>query len=134
MKFSINRKTWRCGGNLRISPTNTHGKGKTKLLNDCDYMCCLGHFCLNLGLEKKELLNVGNPFALKKHVDGLNYPIGEDYDKGFSTEYIATIFTEKAIAINDNPYSTLQQKEENLTTLCKEYGHTLEFVGEYEND
>lgn len=126
MKFTIERSRWR---------NSHHGKGQTKLLNKEGYQCCLGFCALQLGTLKHRILNMGSPDSVRKanktfDLDNIlvTSPNGGIFGNGNS------ILSIRAIRINDNFGFDLEEKETLLINLFKEFGHELEFVGDYEVD
>lgn len=121
MQFVIDRSKWICGSPNGIECTSlvktANGKGNTRLLNSDGYMCCLGQIGEQLGCEKDKLL-------------GRLYPSGI-----FELQNTILIKDEQlssdAMDINDDPYSTLEDKEQKLTQLFAEHGHKIEFFEEY---
>lgn len=126
MRFTIERSRWR---------NSHHGKGQTKLLNKEGYQCCLGFCALQLGTPIHRLLNFGSPDSVRKidkafDLDGIlvTSPNGGIFGNGNS------VLSVRAIRINDNFGIDLEEKETMLIDLFKEFGHELEFVGDYEVD
>lgn len=126
MKFTIERSRWR---------NSHHGKGQTKLLNKEGYQCCLGFCALQFGTPKHRILNLGSPDSVRKadktfDLDNIlvTGPNGGIFGNGNS------VLSVRAIRINDNNQYDLQLKESMLESLFKEFGHEVEFVGDYEVD
>ena len=122
MNFIINRKKWRTGDTGQVL-----GKGSTLLRNSDGFMCCLGQVACQLkpGIN---LLHRGEPEEIGKAlstVEGGDLLIEqlEDYD-----QYINTKLSTEAMSINDNNDLTIAEREEQLTSLFKTKGVTLEFV------
>lgn len=116
MQLTVDRKTWRCGQYSREKGTRSGG-GPTNLLNKEGYRCCLGQVCSQLGIDDQSLLMVLRPIS----TDNLDFSKFEELG----------ISMEAAIFINDDPSTSLQEKEDKLISLFKESGHDLSFSGEY---
>lgn len=116
MNFKINRKTWRCG--REGARYHKRGSGYTRLLNTEGYMCCLGQICLQLGLKRPDILGVASPDSLSSNnkVKILNNKHGCNSE-----------LASKAIEINDNMHTTVQEKEKKLKSLFSKFKHKIEF-------
>lgn len=129
MRFTIYRNKWR---------NSHHGKGQTKLLNKEGYQCCLGFCALQLGVPIHQLLNMGSPNDLLRihNTFDINRVLTQNIEVNrFSIfDNRNNVLSIKAIRINDNSGIALAEKEASLIGLFKEFGHELEFVGEYEVD
>lgn len=122
MKFTVKLSRWRTGD---VGPERT-GKGKTRLLNDEGFMCCLGFACLSQNMNKKDIKNIPVPIevstTINKSIQGLTTC------KGPLKKYSSTVFTHKAIKINDDSRTTVKEKIILLTKLCKRHGHQIRFI------
>lgn len=112
--------TWRCGSNGK----NKLGKGVTALLNNQGYMCCLGQFAEQLGVDESLLLNEGQPDDIEVNrvieLITVKNKLGGIKDN--------SMFTERATKINDNALTTPQQKIKQLTRLLKKYRRELKVI------
>lgn len=61
MKFTIDRSKWRFGGD---SYNLINLFGDTLLCNAADFMCCLGHVSLQLGIPKEAICGIASPDTL----------------------------------------------------------------------
>lgn len=123
----IDRSKWRTGGdhNFFKSIQSMTGKGDTQLLNDQGFMCCLGFRCHQMGVPKKELLNMATPDCLNDwDIPDLltTSPLGTVIDSKFTTE---------AIRINDNPDISSKEREKQIKEHFATIGVTVEFTGKY---
>ncbi len=118
--ITIDRSKWRTG---REGP-NSSGVGRTSLLNKEGYMCCLGFFCLQRGIEEVYLGGIYTPYSINpllfNKIPELLF--GSDMNSDFTWD---------AMSVNDNDLLTREDRENKLIELFKEEGITLEFVGNY---
>ena len=124
-KIYIDRSKWRTGpSEIEEVERGEHitGKGQTQLLNSQGYRCCLGFVCQQAG-PRQRTRGMGDPYALKKPVEGLSI-------RGV-THIMHTSLTNEAIAINDDGATTPRQKERLLRSLFKDSPYQLVFEGEY---
>lgn len=89
-KVTIDRSKWRTGIDRGIAT----GQGRTGLLNDEGYQCCLGFICEAAGASRNELLISVMPCDLDKPVDGLS----QQFDSGW---HRGTLLSSDAVDIND---------------------------------
>ena len=108
MKFLIDFPTWRCG---KDGP-NKLGEGETLLLNSEDYMCCLGHIELQLGLTKEQILRRYIPAET-----GTENILAKEGCWGFGKEIGNTPLAHEAIRINDDERATPAEKMVALKEL-----------------
>lgn len=113
-KFTIERSTWRAGkyGDYQV------GAGRTELLNDQGYMCCLGQVLLQSGLAEHQIKNKETPY-------------GTRIENFLCTGINNTRLAIDAMEINDDKNLTTPQREQRLIELFKQHGYTLEFIGTY---
>ena len=116
----INRAKWRTGQDP-IDIDFSTGKGDTLLLNKEGFMCCLGFRCHQMGIPKKDLLNVATPDSIATHWD-----IPDLLDSRGNTK-----FTNEAIGINDDGSLTSEEREIAITKHFVTIGVTVEFKGKY---
>lgn len=96
MKFTIKREKWRCG----IDGIHKNGKGKTKLINQKEYKCCLGFIAEQCGIEHEKIRNISDPIDIKDEKDLKkisNILVQKEY-----TIHTKTKLASKAMYINDN--------------------------------
>lgn len=116
----IDRRTWRYGGHGLTSLY-----GKTQLLNDEGFRCCLGFALQQLeGLSDEELLHEGSPASLNRDMKVFTI-------RTHSSQPDNSDFSYKAIYMNDDALLTKSDREAELVRLGKEVGIAFEFVGEY---
>lgn len=110
--LKIDYRRWMCGGGKRNNVNDNvvehvgHGTDTTYLLNQDNFMCCLGQFCLQAGHKRNEIMEIGDPDS----VEGNSFP---------------NKFCNDAININDDDNTTIITKVRKLQTLCKKYRKTL---------
>ena len=114
----INRAKWRTGDYSH----NETGKGETSLLNKEGFMCCLGFRCNQMGIPKKELLNIGVPAMLSDKFDipDLINTLGNDSE-----------FANEAMSINDDSSTTPKEKEKLITNHFAKKNIIVIFKGRY---
>ena len=118
MKFTVDRSKWRCGINGRHS----HGTGPVKLRNEDGFQCCLGFVAEQLGASQEITRRCFYPRSLGYYGTEPNL-LHEDFQD--------TVLAQAAAGINDHAGLTDKSRERKLKELFNEYGHHLEFVGEY---
>jgi hypothetical protein len=132
-KLIIDRSKWRTGGD---NIPNT-GIGKTRLLNEEGYMCCLGFACEQSGVPKDVLLNVASPSCLSEESEEfiheydealLNSKLLSQEGKGF---FINSDLSDDAMNINDSMSFTRDEREREIQELFGGYGIKVEFINEY---
>ena len=129
MKFRIDRSKWRSGGAINAGK-ETVGLGKTKMLNEQGFMCCLGQCCKQMGLTDRQLENAFYPSGCGWNKDKVedDNPFVTVYGK--EVRYLAdTRLSSAAWEINDSLRFNTEEREEKLIDLFKEHGHELEFYG-----
>lgn len=120
----IDRSRWRTGGNWNkdLPTENLTGKGATFLRNEQGFQCCLGFVC-----EAEGVAIAGNKaYPCSLHVDVPN--LTEPYNI-HGILFKDSELTGKAVKINDDPNTTVAQKEAALKELFAGI-YNLEFVGE----
>src|SRR5689334_17402949 len=122
--LTLDYATWRCGegGAYEI------GKGQTSLLNSSGFMCCLGQWSLQLGAIAKEIKGFGEPCEVKSSIPLLNNLENLNEDDNEPSQFVNTIFSKRAIAINDDMDTTPEEKILLLTVLCKEHEFELRVI------
>jgi hypothetical protein len=123
-KFRIRRKKWRCGDDSNPG-VNSHGTGKTRLLNEDGYMCCLGQCATQVGVRRDKIMEKPTPEDIQFN-DKRRIPVLTTFDGNDSQ------LSEHAMRINDDESTTLVEKERLLKRLFSKFHHELEFVGQYE--
>ena len=122
MEYILDVAKWRCGGDF--DEPNHLGEGPTYMLNDEGYMCCLGQFAKQAGVEDIELTERGTPGAVSRG-------LGKVYDPLFiDKHYTNQAIVEKLIHVNDDPLIYPTQKIQMIRELLEEEGHTLKVVNE----
>lgn len=116
-KIIIDKSKWRTG---EYGEYQT-GAGSTYLLNPEGYMCCLGFICNQMGAPENDLRKCGEPSDLHEEIEGL---CSSD---NFGDMYNSTL-SEEAILINDDEFSTVEEKIDKLHKLFKDSPYELEFV------
>ncbi len=120
LKFIIDRSIWRTGDEGNVAT----GDGNTALLNECGYMCCLGMISEQLGVDKDDLLGLGEPEELSGFLDDLS-----ELDLLLDEHGVNTNLSDDAITINDGDLP-VEEKEKELIKLFGEHDVELEFIGE----
>lgn len=122
MNFILDCQTWRCGrdygGNFQM------GIGRTTLLNDEGFSCCVGQFMQQCGVPRENLLNVsaacGVVSSEEKNI----------FRKG--TEDI--LLSARLYGINDDSNATtrfsVKEKIDKIRNLLIQEGHTLVVINE----
>lgn len=116
MKFVIDESKWRCG--MRGKPGCRLGVGNTYLLNEKKFMCCLGQMCLQLGVPEEKIRLNSSPTNVRD-VQIKYLKNREGYDSELS---------EKAMEINDDQETTVEEKKRKLRSLFKRYRHQVVFT------
>lgn len=119
---------WRCGENGKVG-VNALGKGNTYLRNEQGFECCLGQFIKQLAnVEDKDITGYGSPSGL---------PLTEEDAPLLLTENMIgtcsnSVFSCKAISINDTSLTTIEEKIKELTELCNDYEYELKVINKPE--
>jgi hypothetical protein len=116
VNFTIDYAKWRCGGD----GPNKLGDGRTALLNDKGFMCCLGQVSLQLGLTTRQIF-------------GKYAPVNVMVENILCERLTSGVFASSALAgdamkINDNTETTPAEKMAALKELFAEHGHEIEFI------
>lgn len=118
MKFTIDRGTWRFGG------FNLNNKlGRTYLLNEKGFMCCLGQ-CLLQSQGEEKLLNTPEPCDIGV-VDNI---------EPFTNQGDNTVLSIDAMECNDDFDMDMNERETKLKEIFATHGHEIEFTGEYPSE
>lgn len=117
MEFTIYRSKWRCGGDF--GEENLKGLGQTMLLNDDGYMCCLGQIGLQIGYTESQIVCKAEPSEIR----------WTDSNILLDEVGLQTKLTTDAIDINDNPSTTIREKEKLLKERFQAEGIKLKFIG-----
>ena len=99
-ELKIDVLKWRTGNYGKFST----GLGDTSLLNQDGYMCCLGFMCLQSGLEETDIINQSEPDCTDLNE---KIPLLTKKEK---EEFKNTMFSKKAVSINDNEDTTVIEK------------------------
>ena len=113
MEYIIDRKIWRRGGDEYDDLY-----GETRLLNKEGYMCCLGMVLEQEGCLRSDLFEKGEPCDIV-------------FEPSITIDpklFINTKLSNRAIAINDMEDISDNEREQNLSELFKENGHSLIFI------
>lgn len=118
--YTLDMNTWRCGGGSfpagQVNP-NILGKGVTYLLNEEGYMCCLGQFGRQAGLDDSKLFRIETPMCVD--VDGA-------YDPAFVDDALEdTTLAEALMEINDDGTTTPEEKISLIRATLQDAGHDL---------
>jgi hypothetical protein len=123
MNYTIYRGSWRRGGDRQeltadLGDTSLY-QARTKM------MCCLGQCAFELGVSLEKLEDVGEPADVCDEEDALIFGrlLNDEEDWGRQSK-----FSNEAIGINDNEAITDKLREELLTKLAVNHGHTVTFV------
>lgn len=126
MDFILDYSKWICGNpDLNNNLENCNGNGTTSLENEKGYMCCLGQFCKQLKPDL-DILGYSTPEEINEVIPYLSYLSLDNND--FKNYIYDTDFSSKAIYINDNQETSVEEKIKLLTKLCLEYNHTLTVI------
>ena len=112
----IKLSKWRCGD----YGFDSMGEGKTFLLNNQGYKCCLGFACQQIGY-KGLIRGMEQPSSITKSLDKLNVKINRSYFKNSD-------FSESAIRINDSEDMTMTERKTKLVALGKKHSIRISFV------
>jgi len=138
MEFVLDIAKWRSGGD--DYGDYIFGEGTTQLLNEEGYMCCLGQFSQQLGVNKKKLLNRSLPQELKYKKTSTGKIISVSYNKlvgllldkhkqvfdGLThTTYCDSELTGSLVRINDNEEISPTERVNEIRAILEENGHTL---------
>jgi hypothetical protein len=120
-KLVLDYSKWRCGDDDEYVML---GKGKTKLLNDRGFMCCLGQWALQEGATEEMIKDKDEPLDIKIGAKQVPFfrtdrPDSPLADQGFCSD---------AISINDDDTTSPAQKIERLKSLCSKHSITLEII------
>lgn len=87
------------------------------------YMCCLGFCMRQLRIPAADILHCSYP----SDVEGKKRQEKLEATKFLQMPYVNSGLSKRAAKINDDCYTTDEQKMEKLKKLFKEYGHTITF-------
>jgi hypothetical protein len=115
-KFTIDRATWRHGHQT------DDDFGSTALLNEQGMQCCIGFLAESCGVSRKALRNVPVVDDLPINGAGKVYSrLGIDSDVPLGQFY----------SRNDSTKGNRIQREQKLTTMFRDLGIGVKFVGKY---
>ena len=124
-KVTIDRSKWRTGFR---NPETATGLGPTALENKNGFCCCLGFICKQLLTDDNaRQLAVGYPRQLLEEVPCLTQ--WKDVDSSLRM-LEDTDLAKEAVKINDEPSTSVAEKEAALLALFADTPIELEFVGE----
>lgn len=119
--ITIDRSKWCRGGRF----AGDEGINDTALLTPAKTMCCLGFFCHQSGVPKKDLLIIGTPEAIPaKHYKKVTALV--DIDDNYPND---SPFSNAAMEINDNTRIDEKTRERKLKRLFAENDYRIVFVG-----
>ena len=134
-KLIIDRSKWRTGQNIfNEDKQRTSGMGETQLHNRYGYQCCLGFFCNQAGIPENELIEVGEP----QGIESISHYIKENdamkiLVRKYKSAYVNTLFTKRAISINDGHRFDRKKREEKIKEHFGSVGINVVFKGRYED-
>jgi len=113
----INRNKWRRG---------YVKTGRTELLNNCGFMCCLGFHSLQFTkAEKEDIKDRSLPSDISCNIGRTILLVKQKIDSAFSDE---------AANINDNRIISEKQREYKLKKLFKSKNYHIKFTGKKEKN
>lgn len=147
-KLIIDRAKWRTGGadwgsedpiiQDSVSPVWGTGKGDTFLNNSSGYMCCLGFYCNQAGIYKKDLLGLGSPIDFITIWDRIKHKVTPNSDLEVLLRFNVdgdpvgdSDFTDEAVEINDNPNIKPRDREKMIKEHFESLGIKVVFKGSY---
>lgn len=111
MKLYLDLKKWVCGGGK-----TKFGNGSSQLLNNENYMCCLGQFSCQLE-PKVELLDIGSPESVEfENKD--NFLLTKDEEDDW-VNYYDSVLSSDCIDINDDSQTSVTEKIKLLKKRLK---------------
>lgn len=129
MKYVLDVSKWVCGGALGSRlPGYGLGEGLTEMLNHEGFMCCLGQFAAQAGVDKDHLYCKPDPASVSSVL-----PFGETrYDETFVSERNRnTTLADHLMVINDDRDDyTIAEKINQIRKLLEAEGHELEVINE----
>jgi len=119
--FSVDRTKWVRGRRREF--------GATGLLNRQGNLCCLGHYCQQLGVPDVYLYGRGNPApAAEDAAEDGDYEI-PGLVQWHGGRAHATLLTRCAVRVNDDPSISDAERERELSALFASHGIKVEFYG-----
>ena len=116
-RLVINRKTW------------LHGEGhcNSDMLRSSDgKMCCLGFYCVSLGIPKRTIKDKSSPGELdSRFYDKLNRLLRP-------TTGFENLICERLISINDSVEKSDKLREKQLVNTFKKINVDVKFVNKYD--
>jgi hypothetical protein len=119
-EFTISRSTWRSGDD----GIHKHGNGLTLLQNKEGYCCCLGQIAKQIGFVEKDIAYRGEPCLIPKLQPCILTRL-DDYDDG--DYYYNSKFSDELMAINDDRYIDIIERERQIIEKAKEFKVTIKF-------
>lgn len=135
MEYILDASKWVCGYGGEYALHGEMGYD-TRMLNDEEFMCCLGQFASQKLKELGEdvelsMIDTGEPSdvanRLEKAYDSL-FVIEEDEDG--DKYYNNTNLSEDLMGINDEIDTTPREKVKQIEAKLIEHGHTLKVINE----
>lgn len=133
-KLILDYSKWRCGKDSEYyiddATKRALGKGSTLLLNNSGFMCCLGQFSLQLNnsLTEQDILSKATPSDLNKEIPILSVFCA--FASSPIPSYFNSELSQKAIRINDDIDTTIDQKITELKELFATVGYEIEVVNQ----
>lgn len=124
--LTLDYSKWRAGGNGLCKDT-VIGQGRTKLLNEQGFMCCLGQFALQCDLKDVDIYGKEDPSELKRYFADFNY-IYEHREN-----YSNTALSDTLMSINDDSTTTYLQKVDAIRITLRDAGYELNVINLPEN-
>lgn len=132
MNYILDVSKWRCGS-VGVNESsddnigNRLGKGSTKFLNQQGYMCCLGQFAKQQGVDDAYLRVAFSP------VDICTFDTNNKiYDEAFivnkSEGYRNSELAKTLVGINDDSTTTIDTKINQIKDELHKYNHTLTVI------
>lgn len=122
-EYTLDVSVWRCGG---YGP-HAMGEGRVLMLNEEGYMCCLGQFALQSGVDETKLLGQHSPSSVSHSLD-------EPYDHLFvcTNEIYGwtddTPLSSQLMKVNDDEKTTPSEKVSHLRRILSKHNIKLNVV------
>jgi len=118
--YVLDTSRWRSG---EKSAKNKTGSGVTAMYNKEGFMCCLGQFAQQKGINLPELRTVADPAELAIEI---GYIYDENFvENGDTRSYELTELSRELLNINDDFSITPEKRMQVIKETLEEYGHTL---------
>lgn len=120
-KLILDYSKWRAGGNLQEPTWKQLGIGNTELHNKEGFECCIGQFLLQCDATIEDIQDVGEPLDLGRYFPPFNKTAG-------TTSFVNSKLSNDLIRVNDDPFSTPEQKILEISSLLKNEGIELDVI------